>query len=172
MYGYQYPNPVNDFYMRNAQQQYGYQFPPQSQQPQVSSRFVTSVDEAKAAIINPLTYNLFLDSGTGKIYLKKLGNDGRSEFITYSPEESKPTESNQQTQNPNADALNEINARLTNIEKSIGEIRNDKSVPDDSGNAEPSVYAPAAATGQNGADEAAEPAGFPKNAGINKWKKR
>lgn len=83
MYQYpvQYPNPVNDFYMRNAQQQYGYQFPPQSQQPQ----------------------------------------------------------------NKNADVLREINERLSNIEKSIGEMRNDKSVPDDAGYAESAVYAPAGA---------------------------
>ena len=100
-------NPVNDFYFRNAQQ-YGQQmlpFPPQPI-PHINGKFVTNIEEAKASMIDPLSYNLFLDSSNGKIYFKKLGNNGQSEFLCYSVEEQKAEK------NP----IEEINARLTNIE--------------------------------------------------------
>ena len=58
-------NPINDYYFRNTQPQ----FPPQ-QQPHIVTRFVTNMEEAKAAMIDGVSTNLFLDSGTGKIYLK------------------------------------------------------------------------------------------------------
>ena len=115
-------NPANDYYFQNAQQimarqpypqqNYGQQmlpFPPQPPQtPQINSRFVTNIEEAKAAMIDPLSYNLFLDTQSGKIYLKKLGNNGQSEFLCYLVEETQT-----------ADPIKEINARLINIENSL-----------------------------------------------------
>ena len=121
------PPYVNDFYLRNAQPnypvQYGYQqnFPPQ-QTPQIRTYFVTGVEEARAAMIDPVATNVFFDTSCGKIYLKNMGNDGRPQFVTYTVEEQQVPK----------DPIAEINSRLTNIEKTLGGMRNDKSV---SGNA-------------------------------------
>lgn len=161
---YQYPNPVNDFYFRNAQPYQPYnQFPNHQQVPQINSRFVTNIEEAKAAMIDPLSCNLFLDSGTGKIYLKKLGNNGQSEFLTYAIEEQK-----EQITNP----INEINVRLSNIEKIIGELKNDKSVSSNANIFQSAEYATATVAKQNEPNAETESAGFSKNAGNDKWKKR
>ena len=157
-----YTNPVNDFYFRNAQpqwQQMSLPFPPQ--QPQINCRFVTSIDEAKAALIDPVSTNLYLDSSTGKIYLKKLGNNGQSEFLAYSIEEVKPSVP--------SDPMTEINTRLMNIEKVLGGMKNDKSVSD-AKQSEP--VSQSAAAEQNEPNGSAEPAGFSENARNDFWKKR
>ena len=93
-------------------------FPPQ--QPQLNSRFVTSIEEAKASMIDAVSTNLFVDTSTGKIYLKKLNNNGQADFYVYAIEEQKPPK----------DPLEEINARLTKIENYIGG-QNDKSISND-----------------------------------------
>lgn len=159
---YQFQPMANDYYPRQNQM-YGQQmnFPPQFQTPQVNSRFVTSIDEAKAAMIDPLSYNLFLDSGNGKIYLKKLANNGQAEFLAYSAEER----TEEKKQNP----IEEINERLSNIEKFLGGLKNDKSISNDT-----KSNADVATTIQQsdvGVTEE-QSAGFPKNAGNDKWKKR
>ena len=79
---------------------------------------VTSIDEAKNAIINPTLTYLFLDSSNGNIYYKRMNNNGLSDFFVYSIVE----------QNKSKNSLDEINERLLNIEKSIGDLRDDKSV--------------------------------------------
>lgn len=163
---YQFQNPANDFYFRNAQIQqpiYGQQYPqfPTPQAPQINSRFVTNIEEAKAAMIDPLSMNLFLDSGTGRIYLKRISNSGQSEFLCYSVEEQDKAEM--------SDPMEEIKGRLSNIERYLGEMRNDKSVPD---NVESTAGSRQPATGTNAADDGAESSGFQKNAGNDKWKKR
>lgn len=160
---YQFQNPANDFYFRNAQiQQPNYsqqylQFPT----PQINSRFVTNIEEAKAAMIDPLSMNLFLDSGTGRIYLKRLSNNGQSEFLCYSVESRDETKK--------ADPMDEIKGRLSNIERYLGEMRNDKSVPDN-GKSTAGTQQPVAGT--DAADDGSESSGFQKNAGNDKWKKR
>ena len=98
-------NIINDFYLRQSQP---YQFPPQPI-PQVNCRFVTNREEARAALIDGFSYNIFLDTSSGKIYLKKLNNNGVADFITYCVEETKP-----------ADPFSEVNNRLTKIENLIG----------------------------------------------------
>lgn len=139
-------------------QSYNPQFPPQNTM-QVTSRFVTNVEEAKAAMIDPFSYNLYLDSGNGKIYLKKLGNNGLSEFICYSAEEPKSQ----------VNPIDEINKRLSNIEIYLGELKNDKSVSNDTkSNADTTTTVQQSNVGV--AEE--QSAGFPKNAGNDKWKKR
>lgn len=166
---YQFQNPANDFYLRNAQMmmQQGYgqpcqQFPPQQQQvPQVSCRVVTSIDEARAAMIDPLSMSLFLDSGTGRIYLKRILNNGQAEFITYSVEQA--------TNEKKADPIDEIKGRLSNIEKYLGEMLNGKSVPSADQSAAGSQQ-PAA--GSNAEDDSPESAGLQKNAGNDKRQKR
>lgn len=156
----QYMNPVNDFYFRNAQATFNQptmQFPPQ--QNQINSRFVTNVEEARAAMIDPLSYNLFLDTNTGKIYLKKLGNNGQSEFLCYTIEEAKEDVK---------DPFREINTRLSKIEGYLGGLKNDKSVSDvqqSTGNFT------ADTTEQNEPDAETESAGVSKVARNDKWKK-
>lgn len=156
----QYMNPVNDFYFRNAQATFNQptmQFPPQ--QNQINSRFVTNVEEARAAMIDPLSYNLFLDTNTGKIYLKKLGNNGQSEFLCYTIEEVKEDVK---------DPFREINTRLSKIEGYLGGLKNDKSVSDvqqSAGNITADI------TEQNEPDAETESAGLSKNARNDKWKK-
>ena len=73
---------------------------------------VTNINEAKNAIINPLSIYLFVDYSSGNIYLKKMNNNGLSDFIVYSPQEE---------QKPN-DPFVQINERLTNIENKLGGI--------------------------------------------------
>lgn len=152
-------NPMTDFYLQNAQRQFP-QFPPQPQVPQVNTRFVTSIEEAKAAMIDGLSTNLFLDSGNGKIYLKRMNNNGLSDFLVYKiEEEEKKVES---------DPINEINRRLTNIENFLGGIANAKSVSNDeqsNGYVEPAVTEP------NEPDGETESTGVSKNARNDKWKK-
>ena len=73
---------------------------------------ITNINEAKNAIINPLSIYLFVDYSNGNIYLKKMNNNGLSDFIVYSPQEE---------QKPN-DPFIQINERLTNIENKLGGI--------------------------------------------------
>ena len=167
---YQFGNPANDFYLRQAQQlsqQYPFQQPVQhiSQQqapqlPQFVTRFVGNIEEAKAAMTDAFSTYIFVDQNTGRIYLKRISNNGLSEFYTYeiadTNKEMKP------------DPLNEINARLLNIEHFIGEIKNDKSV---SGNVEPAAVPSATVTGPHESNGAAESNSVPKVAG-NGWRKK
>ena len=118
-------------------------------QPQINSRFVTSIDEAKASMIDAFSTNLFVDTSTGKIYLKKVNNNGQADFFIYSIEEQPK------------DPMAEINARLTKIENYIG--GRNESVPDNAESAVAEPYEP------NGT---AESAGFPKNERNDKWKER
>lgn len=162
-------NPINDFYFRNAQMmpQQGYQPvqfpPPQNQVPQVNSRFVTNIEEAKAAMIDPLSYNLYLDTNSGKIYLKKLGNNGQSEFLSYTIEEQRPAIE---------DPMREIRARLMNIENIIGGMANDKSISGNAGSQQSPTIPDTAASVKNESDDAAESASVSKDAGNDFWKKR
>lgn len=156
---YHFQNP-NDFYLRNQQM---INFPPQQHFPQVNCRFITNIDEAKAAMIDPLSINLFLDSGTGKIYLKKISNNGQSEFLSYS------VETNNSVNTSETIKIDEIKERLINIESFLGELKNDKSVSNDEQSA--NVFEQSVAS-SNATNDRAEPTGLQKNAGNDKWKKR
>jgi len=153
-----YQNPMNDFYLRQAQPyQQTFNFPPQ--QPQIRANWVSSIEEAKASQIDFVSTNLYCDTANGKIYLKKIGDNGKPLFLTYVIEEEL-----------NTDPLSEINARLMNIEKSLGGIRNE-SVSNDVGYAksEPVPY-PATAK-QNERYDETKSASIPENAG-NGWRKK
>lgn len=163
MYPYQqYPgqgNPANDFYFRNAQQQF--QPPaPQWQQPQITARFVSCVDEAKAVIADPLSTYIFIDRGCGKIYMKRLSDSGLSEFYVYAPEA--------QGAGHDRDPMEEISARLANIEKYLGGLKNE-SVP---GNEFYEKPAGGRAAADAPADGEGEPADVPQSHANDKWKKR
>lgn len=147
----QFQNPYfNQNYYRDFQQ-----FNPRGQ---MQEKFevvpVSSVDEAKNAIINPLNTYLFVDSSTGNIYYKRLGNNGLSEFLVYSLTEQKKD-------NP----LAEINDRLTNIEKVLGGLKNDKSV---SNVTEPTQ---STVTNENGTNENEQSFALQKSRTNDKWKK-
>ena len=148
-------NAVNDFYLRQSQQYLN--FPPHNNIPQVNCRFVTNRDEARASMIDGFSYNVFLDSSNGKIYLKKLNNSGMADFLTYAIEEEK-----------NTDPLSEINSRLSRIENYIGGL-NDKSVSND---VKSTTVSNTAVAEQNERYDATEPTGVSENARNDKWQKR
>lgn len=157
-----YQNPANEFYLRQAQQQW-LPFPPQQpqqpQQPQIISRFVSSVDEAKSVLIDPLSINLFMDSANGKIYVKKMGDKGLYEFFVYTQEETPP------------DPLSQIDSRLTRIENIVGGLY-DKSVSNDAGSKQSASNAQPTATEQNEPNGTTESTGVSEDAANDKWKKR
>lgn len=79
---------------------------------------VTSVDEAKAAMVNPLGMTAFFNFPGNEIYIKRIGNDGRGEMYTF--QLVQPAQDGQQQ----ADPLSIINQRLANIETAIGGLTN------------------------------------------------
>lgn len=155
-------NPINDFYMRNAIPQPQLNFP-QRQMPQVNVRFVTSVDEAKAALIDGFSTNLFLDSGNGKIYLKKMNGNGMADFIVYEMEETKSVEPK--------DPIKEINDRLSNIERFLGGLKNEP-VSSDSSVGQPVAVSQPTVAVQNEPNGFAEPRRISKNERDDVWEIR
>ena len=121
-----------------------YQFP--QMMPQINARFVTSVEEARASMIDGFSTNIFLDTSTGKIYLKKLNNNGLADFLVYTTEEKQ------------ADPLTEINTRLTKIENYLG--GKDESV---------SKSISTTVAKQNERYDATESAGLPANERNDQW---
>lgn len=73
---------------------------------------VGNIEEAKAHITDGLSTYLFVDYNAGKIYLKRLGSNGLSEFYTFTAE--------QNSNNQRKDPLVEINERLEKIENYLG----------------------------------------------------
>lgn len=117
-------NQMNQF----NQQQLQFNPYPQNNQPQFLVRQIGNIDEARSYPVDPNTMYFFLDTGTGKIYMKRLNMDnGKSEFFAYNLEEN--------IQENKSDPMQEINERLTNIEKIIGGLVNDKSISNDEVNA-------------------------------------
>lgn len=154
-----YQNPMNDFYLRQAQPyQQTFNFPPQ--QPQIKANWVSSIEEARASQIDFVSTNIFLDTASGKIYLKRIGDNGKPQFITYIIEEDVQEK----------DPLTEINSRLLNIENFLGGLRNE-SISSNAGvqQSEPVPYT--ATAKQNESNDETKSAGFPKDAG-NGWRKK
>lgn len=131
------------------------------QQPQIISRTVTNIEEAKATIIDPFSYNVFLDTANGKIYLKNINNNGQSQFLTYA------IENQQKEKSP----IDEINQRLTNIENFLGGLKNDKSVSGVADDKQPDTNNATAVNEPNAAVAENESTGIPKNARNDKWKR-
>ena len=154
-----YQNPMNDFYLRQAQPyQQTFNFPPA--QPQIRANWVSSIEEAKASQIDFVSTNLFLDTANGKIYLKRIGDNGKPMFLSYIIEEE-----------IQKDPLAEINYRLDKIEKAIGG-RNVQSIPNDASSKQSESVPYSTVAKQNESNDEAESTGFPKNAGNDKWQKR
>lgn len=152
-----YQNPMNDFYLRQSQPYQQFNFPPA--QPQIRSSFVSNIEEAKASQIDFISTNLFCDTASGKIYLKKIGDNGKPIFLTYKIEEE-----------PDTDPLAQINERLSNIEKYLG--GRNESVSNDVGYSKPESVSYSTVTKPNESNDEAKPTGLPENAGNDKWQKR
>ena len=154
-----YQNPMNDFYLRQAQPyQQTFNFSPA--QPQIRANWVSSIEEARASQIDFVSTNLFLDTANGKIYLKRIGDNGKPIFLTYKIEEE-----------PDTDPLAQINERLSNIENFLGGLRNE-SVSNDVGYAKPESVPYSTVTKPNESNDETKSAGLPENAGNDKWQKR
>lgn len=120
---------------------------------------VSSVDEARNAIVNPLSTHLFLNPSTGEIYFKRMNSTGLSDFVVYAPIEDGRKRKNE-------DPLMEINARLAAIEMALG--GNSESV---AGNESAVAHAECHGA-ENGGDAQGESPAFPKGSANDKWKKR
>ena len=111
---------------QNMQPQAQFNPYPQNNQPQFFVRQVGNVDEARSYPVDPNTMYFFLDTGNGKIYMKQLNtNNGKSDFFTYTVQE--------ELSEKKVDPMDEINNRLTNIEKIIGGLY-DKSISSNASN--------------------------------------
>lgn len=128
------PNPMIDFYrnqINQLQNQQMNQYPMGQQYQPFTVKQVTNVEEAKASIVDPTSTHLFIDTNAGKIYMKRMNNNGLSDFFTFKVEE--PVQEKKAV-----DPLAEINERLTNIENKLGGIyvqsisNDEKSNPGDS----------------------------------------
>ena len=97
MYQYPYqPDPTLDYYRQKAaglQQQFQQPFQQNFQQqnfPQVQpgliSRSVTGIEEARATYVDPLSTGVFTDLGNGKIYVKRIDNNGNASLQTFTLE--------------------------------------------------------------------------------------
>lgn len=113
-------NQLNQLNIQNGMNQPPHQQPtfnpyPQSQQPQYFIKQIGSIDEAKAFPVDPAVIYLFPDTGSGKIYLKKMNTEnGKSELYIYTP--SLEGEVVVDSKDPNEVIIK----RLDDIEKSIG----------------------------------------------------
>lgn len=97
---------------------------PNYNQPQFKINQVSNIEEARAFIVDPISTYLFVDYNSGKIYMKKMNNNGLADFYTFTVEQNK--------QETKINPLDEINQRLLNIENKLGGIN----VQSLSGNAE------------------------------------
>lgn len=115
-------NQLNQMNLQNNQVQFNPY--PQNNQPQFFVRQVGNIDEAKGFPVDPNTIYFFPDTGNGKIYMKRLNtSNGKSDFFTYKIDDEDVAEIK-------IDPMQEINNRLTNIEKIVGGIY-DKSISND-----------------------------------------
>lgn len=115
-------------------------------QSQFITKQVTNIEEAKAYIVDPFNSYLFVDINSGKIYMKKMNNNGMSDFYVFSIEE-----------NVKQDPFAEINRRLDNIENKLGGI-NVQSISNDAESKSVSI----------GTDEKSESETISKSSGNDK----
>ena len=104
-------NPYNNFYTPPYMQQPVQQLP-QHVEPKVIPYIVDSVEQLSSLQPMPNTIYLGISRDGGKIFQRRMNNDGLMEVKTYSlvNEQTKKTD------------MQEIITRLSNIEKKIGVI--------------------------------------------------
>lgn len=107
----------NQLNQLNQQRQSFSPYPVQNQSDQFFIKQVGSIEEAKSYPVDLGMIYLFPDTGTGKIYLKRLNTDnGKSELFVYSPEEPVVKE-------PTVVSKEDLlTGRLDSIEKILGEV--------------------------------------------------
>lgn len=145
--------PVGQMYP-NFQQDY------RSPQTAFQVKVVSNVEEARAFIVSPLYTYLFVDMSSGRIYLKRMGNNGLSDFFVYEVNEN-PVE----PKSP----IDELKDRIAQLENQIKEMRENESVPNDGHDAKPNGVDAGA---DDVANASAKPAVVPKGAGDDGGKKR
>lgn len=91
-------------------------------QPQFVTRQVTNIEEAKAYIIDAINTFLFLDFNSGKIYLKRMNNNGLADFFTFTMEKNAK---------PDEHSIESRIARLENIIMKRGNNTNESVTDDD-----------------------------------------
>ena len=159
------PPYLNEYYNRYGQQMLPFPpFPPQRapQLPVIHANWVTIIEEARASQLSDfIATNIYLDTGSGKIYLKRMGDNGKPQFITYAIENDAVEK----------DPLSEINLRLSNIENYLGGIK-DESISSDAGVQKSATVSQSAVAVTNESNGTTESAGVSKNAGNDQWKKR
>ena len=103
----------------NQQRQSFNPYPVQNQSEQFFIKQVGSIEEAKSYPVDLGMIYLFPDTGTGKIYLKRLNTDnGKSELFVYSPEEV----GNDSVKAEVVSKEDLLTGRLDSIEKKLGEV--------------------------------------------------
>lgn len=122
--------PLFDLYGRNNfPMQQTPMFNPGQMYQQNNSQFITrqvsNIEEAKACMVDPLSTYIFIDVSVGKIYMKRMNNNGLSDFYTFVVEENKQEIKKE-------DPFEIINQRLINIENKLGGISNVQSISDES----------------------------------------
>ena len=110
-------------------------------------------------MIDAISTNLFVDTSTGKIYVKKLNNNGQADFFVYAIEEQKKPK----------DPLEEINERLTKIENYIGGKY--ESIPDDVSSKQSEPVSKSAVAEPNERYDETESTSVSEDAGNGWWKK-
>ena len=113
-------------------------------------RQVGSENEARNSMISPLYIHIFINYNNGDMYVKRMGNTGLSEFITYKP----------MGENKQNDPFEIINQRLSNIESKLGGMNESISISN-AGNAE----------SNDSANAKAEPPIVPEGSGNDARKK-
>lgn len=133
MYPFQSPQFPNNYPVYNYSS-----FPTQQNSPRLVCRQVGSIEEARSAIIDPVSLYLFPDFSNGKIYVKKMGDNGHSEFYQYA----------QEAEQRQLDPMDEIRQHLASIDAKLGGY-NGKSIPVSE---KPHAGADAAAVTENAAE--------------------
>ena len=128
------------------------QFQNQMQPPpnQFIIRQVGSENEARNSMISPLYIHIFINYNNRDMYVKRMGNTGLSEFITYKP----------MGENKQNDPFEIINQRLSNIESKLGGMNESISISN-AGNTE----------SNDSANAKAEPPIVPEGSGNDARKK-
>ena len=153
-----YPNPMNEFYLRQAQ---SYQQPlPFTYEPQINASWVTSIEEARAAQMNFASTNIYLDTSCGKIYLKRIGDNGKPQFLSYVVEEEIIPK----------DPLTEINTRLSKIEQYLGG-QNAKSISSNANVQQSERISNQSASISYERDEETESTSISESYGTDQWEK-
>lgn len=125
---------------------------------------IASFEEAKRIVPNLGQIYVLINSKDGKIYLKQINPDtGRSDYLFYNIDNAE--------ENIEKDPITLIGERLSNIEKSIGELRNESvsgntAVPELSEKSDERPLAESA-----GADESTESANVSAGTANDKRKK-